>query len=65
MQRPWRAMLPNGLFSLLSHRTQDHQSRDGTIHCGLGSPLSIAKQENARQLDLLETFYQFFLFRRL
>ena len=27
-----------GLLCLLSHRTQDHQPRDGTTHSGLGPP---------------------------
>jgi hypothetical protein len=38
MQRPWRDMLywlaSPGLFSLLSYRTQDYQSRDGPTHKG-------------------------------
>jgi hypothetical protein len=38
MQRPWRDVLywlaPLGLLSLLSYRTQDYQSRDGTTHRG-------------------------------
>lgn len=30
-----------GLLSLLSYRTQDHQSTGGTTHTGLGLPPSI------------------------
>jgi hypothetical protein len=45
MQKPWRGaaywLAPHGLFSLLSYRTQDHQSRDGPTHNGLGPPTSI------------------------
>ena len=41
MQRPWRGaaywLALHGLLSLLSHRTQGHQPRDGAIHNGLGS----------------------------
>ena len=29
---------PHGLLSLLSYKTQDHQSRDGPTHNALGSP---------------------------
>jgi hypothetical protein len=40
MQRPWRdvpyCLASPGLLSLLSYRTQDYQSRDGTTHNGLG-----------------------------
>jgi hypothetical protein len=36
MQRPWRDitywLASPGLLSLLSHRTQDYQPRDGTTH---------------------------------
>jgi hypothetical protein len=44
MQKPWRGaaywLASHGLLSLLSYRTQDHQSRDGTINYELGpSPL--------------------------
>jgi hypothetical protein len=42
MQRPWRDvtywLASLGLLTLLSYRTQDHQSRDGTSHKG-PSPL--------------------------
>jgi hypothetical protein len=34
-------VLLTGLLSLLSHRTQDHQSRISTIHYGLGPPPSV------------------------
>jgi hypothetical protein len=38
MQRPWRGatywLVPHGLLSLLSYRTQDHQPRGGTTHDG-------------------------------
>jgi hypothetical protein len=38
MQRPWRDVLywlaSTGLLTLLSYRTQDYQSRDGTTHKG-------------------------------
>jgi hypothetical protein len=37
-QRPWRDVLywlaSPGLLSLLSYRTQDYQTRDGTTHKG-------------------------------
>ena len=37
MQRPWQGGgTPPVLLSLLSYRTQDHQSRDGITHSGLG-----------------------------
>jgi len=40
MQRPWRDvtywLASSGLLSLLSYRTQEYQSRDGTTHSGLG-----------------------------
>jgi hypothetical protein len=44
MQRPWNnavyCLVPHGMLSLLSYRTQDHQPRDGTTHNGLGpSPI--------------------------
>ena len=42
MQRPWRGaaywLVPNGLLSLFSYRTQDHQPRSGPTHNGLGLP---------------------------
>jgi hypothetical protein len=42
MQRPWRAvtywLVPHGLLSLISYRTQDHQPRVGSTHNGLGPP---------------------------
>ena len=31
-------LVPHGLLSLLSYRTQDHQLRDGTTHNGLVCP---------------------------
>jgi hypothetical protein len=31
-------LAPHGLLSLLSHRTQDHKPRDGSIHSALGPP---------------------------
>lgn len=34
-------VVPHGLLSWLSYRTQDHQARDGTTHSGLGSPSSM------------------------
>jgi hypothetical protein len=38
MQRPWRDVIywlsSPGLLSLLSYRTQDYKSRDGTTHKG-------------------------------
>jgi hypothetical protein len=40
MPRPWRGaaywLVPHGLFSLLSYRTQDHQPRNGNSKRGLG-----------------------------
>jgi hypothetical protein len=43
VQRPWRSavyyLVLNGLFSLLSYRTHDHQARDGPTHSGLNPPL--------------------------
>jgi hypothetical protein len=60
MQRPWRDvtywLASPGLLSLLSYRTQDYQSRDGTTH-NEPSPL-ITNWENALQLDLMEAFPQ-------
>ena len=45
MQRPWRGavywLVPRGLLSLLSYRTQDQQPRDGTTCDVLGTPPSI------------------------
>jgi hypothetical protein len=45
MQRPWRNvafwLAPHGLLTLLSCRTQDHHSRDGTTQNALGPPSSI------------------------
>ena len=42
MQRPWRDatywLTHHGSLCLLSYRTQDHPSRDGPTHNGLGSP---------------------------
>jgi hypothetical protein len=42
MQRPWRSavywLTYNDLLSLHSYRTQNHQSRDGPTHNGLGPP---------------------------
>jgi hypothetical protein len=42
MQRPWRYvsywLASPGLLSLLSYRTQDYQSRDGTNHKGPSPP---------------------------
>ena len=36
--RGHRAVLLKGLLTLLCYRTQDHQTRDGTLLCGLGPP---------------------------
>ena len=48
MQRPWKGaaywLIPHGLFSLLSYRTQDHQPRNGPSHNGLGPLLSVTKK---------------------
>ena len=38
-----------GLYSLLSPRTQDHRSRGGTAHSGLGLPTSTTNQGNISQ----------------
>jgi hypothetical protein len=42
MQRPWKNvtywLASPGLLSLLSHRTQDYQPRDGTTHNGPSHP---------------------------
>jgi len=45
-----------GLFSVLSYRPQDYQSRNGITHNGLGPTSLIINSENALQLDQLETF---------
>ena len=45
-----------GLLSLLSYRTQDHQSRDDTTHHGW-----LITSCNALQLDLMEAFPQLML----
>ena len=52
----WLAL--HGLLILLSHKTQDHQPRDGSTHNGLGPSLLITNEENALQLDLMEPFPQ-------
>jgi hypothetical protein len=61
MQWPWRGaaywLASPGLLSLLSHRTQDYEPRDGTTHNG-PSPHLITNRENALQLDLMEAFPQ-------
>ena len=49
-------LAPRGLLSLLSYRTQDHQPRSGTTHNRLAPPTSIANQENALLLGLMEAF---------
>jgi hypothetical protein len=45
MQRPWRGvsywLALYGLIILLSHRTQNHQPRDGTPKMGWVLPLSV------------------------
>ena len=60
MQKPWRGaaywLASHGLLSLLSYRTQDHQSRDGTINYELGPSPLMTNWENALQPDLMETF---------
>ena len=57
MWRLWKEaafwLVPHGLLSLLSYRTQDRQPRDGTTHSGLGPSPSITKKENALQVCLL------------
>ena len=50
----WLAL--HGLLSLLSYRTQDHQSRDGITHNRLGPLPLITNWENALWLDLMEAF---------
>jgi hypothetical protein len=52
----WLAL--HGLLILLSHKTQDHQPRDGSTYNGLGPSLLITNEENALQLDLMEPFPQ-------
>jgi hypothetical protein len=58
MQRPWRdaayCLAPHGLFSLLSHKTQNHQTRDGTTQKrGWASPhQSLIKKVLHRPVDL-------------
>jgi hypothetical protein len=44
---------PNGLLSLLSYSTGDHQSRSGTSHSDLGPPTSIINQENSWKVNLV------------
>jgi hypothetical protein len=45
MQRPWRdvtyCLASPGLLSLLSYKTQDYQTRDGTTHNDFSHPLSL------------------------
>ena len=51
IQRGWRSaaywLALHGLLGLLSYRTQDHQTRIGTVHSVLGPPASIINEENA------------------
>jgi hypothetical protein len=51
-------LVPEGLLSPLSYRTQHHRPRDGSIHNTSGPPPSITNEENALQAglqsDLLE-----------
>jgi hypothetical protein len=62
MQRPWRDVsywfASPSLLSLLSYRTQDYQSRDGTTHNGLGPLLLVTDWENTLQLALMQAFPQ-------
>jgi hypothetical protein len=61
MQKPWRGaaycLVPHGLLNVLSYRTQDLQSRDGTTHNRLGPSSSITNlKQNALQPDLMDAF---------
>lgn len=49
--KPGVALLP-ALLSLRSYTIQDHLSRCGTSHSGLGPPSSLTNQENAAQICL-------------
>ena len=40
-------LAPHGSHSLLSYTTEDHLSKGGTTHSGLGHPTSIINQENS------------------
>jgi hypothetical protein len=49
VQKPWRKTVywrvSHGLFSLLSHTTQDHLPRGDTAHSGLGLPYQSAMKK--------------------
>lgn len=49
--KPGVALLP-ALLSLRSYTIQDHLSRCGTSHGGLGPPSALTNQENAAQICL-------------
>ena len=55
LREPWaifeaRIVLLPGLLSLCSYTTQDHISKAGTSHSGLGPPSSLTNQEHAAQI---------------
>ena len=53
MWKLWRnasySFVSHGWFSLFSYITQDQQSREGPIPCGMGTPILIIKKEMAPQ----------------
>lgn len=51
-------LAPHGLLGQFSYETQNHQSKAGATHNGLGLPLLITNSENASQLLLMEAFPQ-------
>jgi fatty acid desaturase len=63
IQRPWRSaaywLALYGLLNLLSYRTEDHQSRDGTTHNGLGHLL---RKTYTAFLNLIIWRHSFLLF---
>ena len=51
-------LVPCGLLSLLSYRTQDHQPRGGTTHNGLGPLKSLIKKMPYRLANQIEAISQ-------
>lgn len=55
LREPWaifeaRIVLLLDLLSLCSYTIQDHLSKGGTSHSGLGPPSSLTNQEHAAQI---------------
>jgi hypothetical protein len=44
-------LVPHGLLSLLSYRTQDHQPKHGTTHSGPGPPTSVTNKKMPYRLN--------------